>query len=83
MLNFINVSDLFIFLQAGANLDMCDVEQRTPLMYACENNHLETVKYLLKAGASTGHKVCLEPFICTKYKMFCSGYLILRAELMK
>ncbi|KTG38537.1 hypothetical protein cypCar_00003000 [Cyprinus carpio] len=41
---------------AGANLDMCDAEQRTPLMYACENNHLETVKYLLKAGASTGHK---------------------------
>ncbi|KTF95077.1 hypothetical protein cypCar_00040067 [Cyprinus carpio] len=41
---------------AGANLDICDAEQRTPLMYACENNHLETVKYLLKAGASTGHK---------------------------
>uniref|UniRef100_A0A671S6J1 Histone-lysine N-methyltransferase EHMT1-like n=1 Tax=Sinocyclocheilus anshuiensis TaxID=1608454 RepID=A0A671S6J1_9TELE len=35
---------------AGANLDMCDAEQRTPLMYACENNHLETVKYLLKAA---------------------------------
>uniref|UniRef100_A0A671S7H1 Histone-lysine N-methyltransferase EHMT1-like n=1 Tax=Sinocyclocheilus anshuiensis TaxID=1608454 RepID=A0A671S7H1_9TELE len=45
-----------ILVQAGANLDMCDAEQRTPLMYACENNHLETVKYLLKAGASTGHK---------------------------
>lgn len=36
---------------------MCDMEQKTPLMYACENNHLETVKYLLKAGASSGHKV--------------------------
>uniref|UniRef100_A0A8C1ZTY9 Euchromatic histone-lysine N-methyltransferase 1a n=1 Tax=Cyprinus carpio TaxID=7962 RepID=A0A8C1ZTY9_CYPCA len=39
-----------VLVQAGANLDMCDAEQRTPLMYACENNHLETVKYLLKAA---------------------------------
>ncbi|KAJ8413850.1 hypothetical protein AAFF_G00064480 [Aldrovandia affinis] len=45
-----------MLLQAGANLDMCDGDQRTPLMHACENNHLETVKYLLRAGASTSHK---------------------------
>uniref|UniRef100_A0A671QEK8 Histone-lysine N-methyltransferase EHMT1-like n=1 Tax=Sinocyclocheilus anshuiensis TaxID=1608454 RepID=A0A671QEK8_9TELE len=35
---------------AGANLDMCDEDQRTPLMEACENNHLDTVRYLLRAG---------------------------------
>uniref|UniRef100_A0A672SHP0 Histone-lysine N-methyltransferase EHMT1-like n=1 Tax=Sinocyclocheilus grahami TaxID=75366 RepID=A0A672SHP0_SINGR len=33
---------------AGANLDMCDEDQRTPLMEACENNHLDTVRYLLR-----------------------------------
>lgn len=30
---------------------MCDEDQRTPLMEACENNHMETVRYLLRAGA--------------------------------
>lgn len=50
---------VFLSWQAGANLDMCDESQRTPLMYACENNHLETVKYLLKAGAASNHKVPL------------------------
>lgn len=43
--------------QAGANLDMCDDDQRTPLMESCENNHLDTVRYLLKAGANVTHKV--------------------------
>lgn len=46
-----------IISQAGANLDMCDEDQRTPLMEACENNHLETVRYLLRAGAIVSHKV--------------------------
>lgn len=46
-------------LQAGANLDMCDEDQRTPLMEACENNYMETVQYLLRAGASATHKVNL------------------------
>ncbi|KAF3851717.1 hypothetical protein F7725_013489 [Dissostichus mawsoni] len=45
-----------MLVQAGANLDMCDEEQRTPLMAACENNHLDTVKYLLRAGAAVSHK---------------------------
>lgn len=43
--------------QSGANLDICDEDQRTPLMEACENNHLETVRYLLSAGAIASHKV--------------------------
>lgn len=47
-----------VHTQAGANLDMFDEEQRTPLMVACENNHLDTVKYLLRAGAAVSHKVC-------------------------
>lgn len=38
---------------------MCDEDQRTPLMEACENNHMETVLYLLRAGASATHKVNL------------------------
>ncbi|KTF85204.1 hypothetical protein cypCar_00024574, partial [Cyprinus carpio] len=42
--------------KAGANLDMCDEDQRTPLMEACENNHLDTVRYLLRAGAIVSHK---------------------------
>lgn len=43
--------------QSGANLDICDEDQRTPLMEACENNHLEAVCYLLRAGAIASHKV--------------------------
>lgn len=46
-----------LHVQAGANLDMFDEEYRTPLMAACENNHLDTVKYLLRAGAAVSHKV--------------------------
>ncbi|XP_034547913.1 histone-lysine N-methyltransferase EHMT1a isoform X2 [Notolabrus celidotus] len=45
-----------MLVQAGANLDTFDEEQRTPLMAASENNHLDTVKYLLRAGASVSHK---------------------------
>lgn len=43
--------------KSGANLDMCDEDQRTPLMDACENNNMEVVLYLLRAGASANHKV--------------------------
>lgn len=53
--------------QAGANLDMCDEDQRTPLMEACENNHLDTVHYLLRAGAIVSHKVLQLNFI-TSFK---------------
>lgn len=57
---------VYVHTQAGANLDMFDEEQKTPLMAACENNHLDTVKYLLRAGASVNHKVgqCL---MCAQY----------------
>lgn len=48
---------VLMFPQAGANLDMFDEEHRTPLMAACENNQLNTVQYLLRAGAAVGHKV--------------------------
>ena len=46
-----------VCVQAGANLDMCDEDQRTPLMEACEGNHMEAARYLLRAGASVTHKV--------------------------
>lgn len=37
--------------KAGANIDTCSEDQRTPLMEAAENNHLDAVKYLIQAGA--------------------------------
>lgn len=43
--------------QAGANIDTCSEDQRTPLMEAAENNHLDAVKYLIKAGALVDPKV--------------------------
>lgn len=58
--------------QAGANLDMCDEDQRTPLMEACENNHMETVLYLLRAGASATHKVNLQ-LVSSGYQRFSSA----------
>lgn len=48
---------LFLFSQAGANIDTCSEDQRTPLMEAAENNHLDAVKYLIKAGALVDPKV--------------------------
>lgn len=48
--------------QAGANIDTCSEDQRTPLMEAAENNHLETVKYLIKAGALVDPKVAVYSF---------------------
>uniref|UniRef100_A0AAZ3QYC4 Euchromatic histone-lysine N-methyltransferase 1a n=1 Tax=Oncorhynchus tshawytscha TaxID=74940 RepID=A0AAZ3QYC4_ONCTS len=46
-----------MLVQAGANLDIVDEEQRTPLMDACDNNHLDTVKYPLRAGTAVSYKV--------------------------
>lgn len=43
--------------QAGANIDTCSEDQRTPLMEAAENNHLDAVRYLIKAGALVDPKV--------------------------
>nr|XP_013011290.2 histone-lysine N-methyltransferase EHMT1 isoform X9 [Cavia porcellus] len=42
--------------EAGANIDTCSEDQRTPLMEAAENNHLDAVKYLIKAGAQVDPK---------------------------
>ncbi len=65
-----------VHTKAGANLDMFDEEQRTPLMAACENNHLDTVKYLLRAGATVSHKVGQHTACTDKTKRNC---VILRA----
>lgn len=46
-----------LFHQAGANIDSCSEDQRTPLMEAAENNHLDAVRYLIKAGALVDPKV--------------------------
>ncbi|KAM8866577.1 histone-lysine N-methyltransferase EHMT1a [Synchiropus picturatus] len=45
-----------MLVQAGANLEMCDEDYRTPLMAACESNQVDTVKYLIRAGAAINHK---------------------------
>ncbi|XP_046670133.1 histone-lysine N-methyltransferase EHMT2 isoform X2 [Homalodisca vitripennis] len=45
-----------LLLQAGANTDVLDRDQNTPLMLACANGHNEIVKYLVKAGASVTFK---------------------------
>lgn len=57
----------YAMLQAGANLDMCDDDQRTPLMEACENNNMDVVLYLLRAGASVTHKVNHHQ-VCLRYE---------------
>lgn len=46
-----------LLLQAGANTDVLDRDQNTPLMLACANSHNQVVKYLVKAGASVTFKV--------------------------
>ena len=41
-------------------------------MEACENNHMETVLYLLRAGASATHKVNLQ-LVSSGYQIFSSA----------
>uniref|UniRef100_A0A8C9VE50 Euchromatic histone-lysine N-methyltransferase 1b n=1 Tax=Scleropages formosus TaxID=113540 RepID=A0A8C9VE50_SCLFO len=43
-------------LHVAAEAGSCMCYMTTPLMDACENNHLETVRYLLRAGAIVNHK---------------------------
>uniref|UniRef100_A0A1B6ECU3 Histone-lysine N-methyltransferase n=2 Tax=Clastoptera arizonana TaxID=38151 RepID=A0A1B6ECU3_9HEMI len=47
-----HLSVVHLLLQAGANTDVLDRDQNTPLMLACNNGHNDVVKYLVKAGAS-------------------------------
>ena len=52
-----HLSVVHILLQAGANMDVLDRDQYTPLMLAAVENHNAVVKYLVKAGASIMLKV--------------------------
>ncbi|XP_078601024.1 poly [ADP-ribose] polymerase tankyrase-2-like isoform X2 [Branchiostoma floridae x Branchiostoma japonicum] len=40
-----------LLVQHGATVDIRDVMQNTPLMYACGNNHVDTVRRLIELGA--------------------------------
>ena len=52
-----HLSVVHILLQVGANMDVLDREQNTPLMLAAVANHSAVVKYLVKAGANVMLKV--------------------------
>jgi len=43
--------------QAGASVNACDSQMRTPLAEAIEKGHMTIVEVLLKAGADADHKV--------------------------
>lgn len=45
-------------LQAGANINAVDKQQRTPLMEAVVNNHLEVARYMVQRGGCVYSKVC-------------------------
>lgn len=45
-------------LQAGANINAVDKQQRTPLMEAVVNNHLEAARYMVQRGGCVYSKVC-------------------------
>jgi euchromatic histone-lysine N-methyltransferase len=59
-----HLSVVHILLQAGAQLDVLDRDQNTPLMLAAVSNRDDIVKYLVKAGADVVLKVrmCLYLF---------------------
>jgi ankyrin repeat protein len=50
------VSVCTLLLDAGAGVESCDIEDRTPLHWACENNRTECVALLLERGASVHAK---------------------------
>lgn len=43
--------------QAGANINAVDKQQRTPLMEAVVNNHLEVARYMVQLGGCVYSKV--------------------------
>lgn len=43
--------------QAGANINAVDKQQRTPLMEAVVNNHLEAARYMVQRGGCVYSKV--------------------------
>lgn len=45
------------YLQAGANINAVDKQQRTPLMEAVVNNHLEVARYMVQRGGCVYSKV--------------------------
>lgn len=45
------------FSQAGANINAVDKQQRTPLMEAVVNNHLEVARYMVQRGGCVYNKV--------------------------
>ena len=52
-----HLSIVHILRLAGAQMDVLDKEQNTPLMLAATNAKNEVLKYLMKAGANTCFKV--------------------------
>ena len=44
-------------VQAGANINAVDKQQRTPLMEAVVNNHLEVARYMVQRGGCVYSKV--------------------------
>ena len=46
-----------MLLQAGANINAVDKQQRTPLMEAVVNNHLEVARYMVQLGGCVYSKV--------------------------
>lgn len=44
-------------MQAGANINAVDKQQRTPLMEAVVNNHLEVARYMVQRGGCVYSKV--------------------------
>ncbi|XP_034561495.1 histone-lysine N-methyltransferase EHMT2 isoform X2 [Notolabrus celidotus] len=45
----------YILVQAGAQVDAQDKDQRTPLIDAIINNHIEVARYLIQTGACVYH----------------------------